>query len=147
MSQHGPLWTCKTCSGRYVGLATLRKSGVRDRIMQLWKKIRDGESVEGRDCPSCRNPMREVTETIGETALAIDFCTTCSYVWFDPSEYERMSSVPLDMRKMPDIETDMIREMNETRRLERRMSRAGDVLVHGGSAVLELVILLDDFSW
>jgi len=40
-----------------------------------------------RACPICTKPTSFVAATAGPRTLALDVCTYCRFVWFDPTEY------------------------------------------------------------
>ena len=71
-----------------MSLTLVRKAAGRDFVNRLWASARAGEGVSGRACPTCNRQMLEVTIPTDDTALALDVCKICQFVWFDPQEFE-----------------------------------------------------------
>ncbi len=92
-SPHGVYWICPACGGRAVGVGLLRKTVARDAIDQIWIAARARQGTRSRPCPSCLEPMIEVSS--GPTGPAVDVCLACHFVWFDAREYEQLPPPPL----------------------------------------------------
>jgi membrane associated rhomboid family serine protease/Zn-finger nucleic acid-binding protein len=91
---NGVFWTCDTCGGRAVGLELLRRTFTPESINPLWLHAISGEGKTGCCCPSCAHPMIEI-ELSERTALDVDVCRLCHFVWFDMHEVETLIPRPL----------------------------------------------------
>lgn len=94
----GAFWMCRSCGARAATLAFLHRSLERAPLAKLWEDAKAGLGWAGRDCPSCRQSMREVSLLLSqdedpEAELALvelDVCTSCRIVFFDHHEMEMM---------------------------------------------------------
>lgn len=84
---HGIFWACPQCGGRAVGLGLVKRTLDPSLITQLWTMARSEGRGHDRTCPSCGRSMNEVTLP-DEHLPALDVCTRCELVWFDPKKYE-----------------------------------------------------------
>lgn len=86
---NGVVYGCNHCSGRMVGVAVLRKERAEREFMRdAWQRAREGSARPGRACPHCQRPMSLVDVPASGQDVALDVCTRCSCVWFDPGEYD-----------------------------------------------------------
>lgn len=91
-------WVCPRCHGRAVNLAVLRQVTRTELIKELWSFVVLKKGHPGRPCPGCQKAMYEVptqsaaglsdTDGFGAT-LWVDICSTCQWIWFDPTEFEK----------------------------------------------------------
>lgn len=102
-------WACPSCHGRSVTIPLLRRFVARRVVNQLWLKAKSGDSLRNRQCPDCQKYMAEVSVDTGSSTEAIDVCTSCQFVWFDPNEYERM---PATEKKVP-VQKELSQEAKE----------------------------------
>ena len=91
----GIIWRCEKCDGRAVGLQLLRRTFTPESINPLWLHAIHNEGSSARPCPSCGNQMIEVALDSG-SALKVEVCKICEFVWFDKGEVE-----PLQVRPPP----------------------------------------------
>ncbi len=90
----GVFWACDKCGGRAVGLELLRRTFTPESINPLWLHAISGEGKIGPRCPSCRRPMIDVALS-ENTAVNVDVCRLCHFVWFDTHEVETLVPRPL----------------------------------------------------
>ncbi len=76
-----------------MGLGLLRRSLDPSLVTHAWISARSGEAGAGRPCPMCGAPMRLVSVP-GVPPVALDVCTVCELIWFDPAEYEVLPRQP-----------------------------------------------------
>ena len=91
----GTMWQCPACNGRAVGLPVLRELFTADSINPLWLHAIEGKGRPGGACPSCRNVMTEVGFS-DASAVGVDVCRLCQFVWFDVRELDRLNPRPLE---------------------------------------------------
>jgi membrane associated rhomboid family serine protease/ribosomal protein L37AE/L43A len=92
-TEHGIFWACSACGGRAVGLELLRRTFTPDSINPLWLHAINGENISGATCPSCQNPMIQVTLS-DRSAIRVDVCRICHFVWFDAHEADDLVPRP-----------------------------------------------------
>src|SRR5256712_13415712 len=80
------------CSGRAVGLGLLQRTVAKEVVDQIWDAAREQRVARGRPCPSCHDPMHEVSS--GPSGPAVGGCRVCHFVWLDPTEYEQIPAIP-----------------------------------------------------
>ncbi|MBW7940678.1 MAG: zf-TFIIB domain-containing protein, partial [Candidatus Omnitrophica bacterium] len=90
----GNAWGCPQCRGRVLGMAFLRRTLDKTAVNTLWQAAREADATQGKACPGCGRPMREVTITAAETPLQLDVCCSCQFVWFDNLEFEQIPAAP-----------------------------------------------------
>lgn len=90
----GIMWPCIACAGCAVGLPVLRELFTPDSINPLWLHAIDGKGQPGGACPSCRNVMTEV-ELSEDSAVKVDVCRLCQFVWFDVRGMDRLNPRPI----------------------------------------------------
>ena len=94
VNTRGKIWLCEQCEGRSVTISTLRKTLSEGAVNSLWQDaLQDRVKNSGVACPFCLRDMAPVRhllpdETEGE--VEIDVCSTCSALWFDGRELEKM---------------------------------------------------------
>jgi membrane associated rhomboid family serine protease/Zn-finger nucleic acid-binding protein len=91
----GIIWRCEKCDGRAVALQLLRRTFTPESINPLWLHAIHNEGSTARACPSCGNPMIEVTLD-SSSGIKIEVCKICEFVWFDKGETQ-----PLQVRPPP----------------------------------------------
>lgn len=85
-----------------VSLAVLRKQrATRLFLKEAWARAKAAEANVGKLCAHCSRPMAEVEVPfgIGESDLAIDVCTLCMGIWFDPGEHDELA---LEASELPE---------------------------------------------
>ena len=100
---HGIYFRCKQCDGRMVAVAVLRRTKEHDHVNRLWLQARERNRLGSRKCCFCNQPMVEVTARDAGEPLVLDVCTTCQFVWFDPSEFERTPEMPVAEGLEPEL--------------------------------------------
>ena len=81
-------------------MGLLRRGDISEVFMQgLWKKATAPGTPRIRVCPHCGRRMAEVRSDIGGKELALDVCTVCQSIWFDPKEHEVVPSKAAMPRK------------------------------------------------
>ncbi|MHB9026466.1 MAG: TFIIB-type zinc ribbon-containing protein [Armatimonadota bacterium] len=100
---YGMLWQCPTCGGLALAMAVLRKKLTSPTLTTVWRAAQEGQGTPGRPCPLCDRRMIEVSSGIGEPPVLVDVCSLCSYLWFDPAEFEKLPALPEDpaIEKLP----------------------------------------------
>ena len=94
IGERGIVWVCPQCKGRAVSVSVLRKSIDRAQFNRVWQTAW-GESVRSeRNCPACQRAMIEVPVNPPPDPLVLDVCKSCQFVWFDPSEFEKIPAPP-----------------------------------------------------
>jgi membrane associated rhomboid family serine protease len=97
-----------------VGVELLRRTFTPESINPLWLHAINGENIPGATCPSCQNPMTQVTLS-DRSAVRVDVCRLCHFVWFDAHEVDELvprapapptadAKVPQKIREMIAIE-------------------------------------------
>ena len=92
-------WTCPACGGRTATTGTLRRTANRRLVDQLWELARSATAAGPRRCPACERPMKAVTLPGDGSAMDLDVCTRCYFVWFDAAEYEAMPPPPASRKE------------------------------------------------
>ena len=87
------LWKCASCRGFAISLPTVRKGLKTETFKKFWRKISAGETVVGRPCPGCKNPLNVVEADGQGGVIMIDVCRTCHILWFDDKEYSDLPKV------------------------------------------------------
>ncbi len=72
----------------------LRKTFDRDLVNELWGQARQARPERKKPCPACGQSMATVSPAGAPEGLALDVCTRCHFVWFDPKEYEQLPPLP-----------------------------------------------------
>jgi Zn-finger nucleic acid-binding protein len=94
MGQKGIVWICPQCNGRAVNLSVLRQLVDRGHFNRVWQTAWEASVRSERSCPSCQKAMIEVPVNPPPDPLVLDVCKSCQFVWFDPSELEKMPAAP-----------------------------------------------------
>jgi len=81
------LWKCPSCRGFAISLPLVRKGLNPETFKKIWQNLTSGETVTGRSCPGCRNPLSEVKADGQGGAVMIDVCRSCHILWFDDKEF------------------------------------------------------------
>lgn len=105
-AQHGSkgvVWICPACQGRAASVGVLRKVFGIERVGAIWNEAQGDVAEEGCACPVCYKVMEHVTWKEKDTALTLDLCRRCGFVWFDPREYEAIAPAPPKPRALGDI--------------------------------------------
>lgn len=85
---------CPKCSGRFVGLAPLRRMLARSVVDHAWQQAANAYGSPGRGCPGCGHPMVEVRSATHSGDLTSDVCAKCMAMWFDSGEFARLPVAP-----------------------------------------------------
>ncbi len=86
----GFCFECEACHGRFLSLGMLRRGSSNPKLLDdLWGRAQISPK-NGRDCPSCGQTMKVVTERLQGKFIELDVCLMCQNVWFDPFELEQM---------------------------------------------------------
>jgi Zn-finger nucleic acid-binding protein len=93
-SSYGVFWKCERCAGRAVGVELLRRTFTPASINPLWLHTIQGQGHASFGCPSCKNAMTEVAVSPG-SAVRVDVCRLCHFVWFDACEVDTLTPRPL----------------------------------------------------
>lgn len=93
-NNYGQFWACPGCKGRMVSIALLRRLVDEENVNWVWAQGRDGRGKQKRSCPMCHRAMFEVSSGNAPTAPKLDVCRFCTYIWFDPDEFEELSFLP-----------------------------------------------------
>jgi Zn-finger nucleic acid-binding protein len=94
-------FACRTCAGRSVNVALLRRMMPSQRLHELWTVVRHSPTGDAA-CPSCAQAMRLVSLDDGPAALRLDGCVPCQMVWFDAGELRALASGAESPRKVLD---------------------------------------------
>ena len=105
------LWKCPSCTGFAISLPLVRKGLNPETFKDIWQKLSSGETVTGRSCPGCRNPLSEVKADGQAGAVMIDVCRTCQILWFDDEEF---SDLPKAGPEVKQEKNDKSRVLTET---------------------------------
>jgi len=107
-SPEGPRWLCGACGGRAIHLPSLRCTPAGAFVRRLWALARSVPAPDRkRPCPICDELMATVPTLAvsGSTEpLRLDLCTSCQFVWFDPTEHEawlRSTSLAATDERLP----------------------------------------------
>jgi membrane associated rhomboid family serine protease len=107
-SPEGPRWLCAACGGRAVHLPSLRCTPAGAFVRRLWALARSVPAADRtRPCPMCDKLMATVPTlavTGSNEPLRLDLCTSCQFVWFDPTEHEawlRSTSLAATDERLP----------------------------------------------
>ncbi|MCB9883790.1 MAG: rhomboid family intramembrane serine protease [Planctomycetes bacterium] len=109
------MWHCTQCGGRATALSKLRLPVQRRTVDDLWRSVTSGEGKPGKRCPACLRRMLEVVSST-RSRIALDVCSVCRFVWFDPREFEDVlaqEGVPNPRERAPDAR--VVREPTQTR--------------------------------
>lgn len=102
-SPAGVYWQCPSCGGRTATVAFLRKMVPRPIVDALWRSARSGDYPRKRQCPSCRRRMPEIPILLEEETVHIDVCPPCQFIWFDPTEYERLPALAQEPARQEEL--------------------------------------------
>ena len=105
---HGIFWACPACEGRLVSVAVLRRVVNQEHVDWVWAQAREGKGEENRFCPLCHRLMLEVSSGSSPNAPKLDVCRFCTYVWFDPEEFDELTVLP----KLDQTSTRTLRQWN-----------------------------------
>ncbi|MEN7972884.1 MAG: rhomboid family intramembrane serine protease [Verrucomicrobiota bacterium] len=89
-------WACTRCGGRSSTISLMRQFMPGDLVNQIWQTVRRGNPRRIRTCPSCNQKMAQFQ--VPGQSFVIDACRTCTFVWFDPGEYQAMPLTPRDAK-------------------------------------------------
>ena len=82
-------WHCPGCGGVALSVALLRDDYDGSFVNELWQRARAAPALDwGKTCPMCSKFMREISVPAGDTAIALDVCLTCEFVWLDGAEVD-----------------------------------------------------------
>jgi len=74
-----------------VAIPVLRKEhAAREFMREAWQRAREGGSPSIRLCPHCQKNMSLAEAPVRGHSVALDLCTQCQCVWFDPGEYDEV---------------------------------------------------------
>jgi membrane associated rhomboid family serine protease/Zn-finger nucleic acid-binding protein len=90
----GHVFHCPQCDGRTAALAVVRQAAGKRYVSQLLERVRGGEGVPGRPCPSCAKKMVEIPADPKQPHPLLDLCLECQLVWFDRAELELLPRAP-----------------------------------------------------
>lgn len=83
-------FACRTCGGRAVNVALLRRMMPEERLLELWTIVRAGDTGDAA-CPSCGHAMRRVSFGEAPTTFQLDGCVSCQILWFDADELRALA--------------------------------------------------------
>lgn len=92
--ERGIVWVCPQCFGRAVNVSVLRQLIDRAHFNRVWQTAWEEAVRSERKCPSCQKIMIEVPVNPPPDPLVLDVCKACQFVWFDPSELEKIPEAP-----------------------------------------------------
>ena len=93
-NQFGQFWVCFKCEGRLVSIALLKRLVDNEHVNWVWAQGREGKGKQNRRCPMCQRLMYEVPSGSSPKAPLLDVCRYCTYVWFDPEEFDELAMLP-----------------------------------------------------
>ncbi len=118
------MWTCPTCGGHALMLSVLRRRAPADFVRELWRAARRPDTPEGKPCPSCGRPAREVP---GAYPVLLDVCPRCQLVWFDPMELDTVPRpAPSAPTPAPKVQEAVARMEAAHKQEMRRLRTVGD---------------------
>ncbi|MBK7874570.1 MAG: rhomboid family intramembrane serine protease [Planctomycetes bacterium] len=82
------IWGCAECDGRLATVATLRRTLEPGFVHRTWSYAREHREPSARMCPGCRSAMRSSAPDGADSALRLDVCVACQFVWFDARELD-----------------------------------------------------------
>ena len=125
---NGVVYACNKCSGHMVGLSVLRKERAAQPFMRdVWRRARQGQPRQDRLCPHCKKHMAAVNAPVQDHSVALEVCTRCSCIWFDPGEYEETPrQAPPKARKKLSARAKEAIAMAEVERIQERADAAPD---------------------
>lgn len=89
-TKKGFVFVCRGCRGRSVAFSVVKKLARPEHAKSLWLQAGQHDAARGQRCPICRKAMREVPVPVEGRELSLDVCRSCQFIWFDPSELERL---------------------------------------------------------
>ena len=92
--KRGVVWLCVKCKGRAMNVSLLRQLVERTQFNRMWQMAWKAPQLSERLCPSCQRLMVETPVNPPPDPLVLDVCKPCQFVWFDPSEFEKMPAAP-----------------------------------------------------
>ena len=104
----GQYWECRECKGRLVSVAVLRRLVDQEHVDWIWAYGREGIGEQKRPCPKCKRLMFEISSSPDPKAPKLDVCRYCTFIWFDPEEFDGLSFLP----KLDGESKKLLREMN-----------------------------------
>jgi Zn-finger nucleic acid-binding protein len=104
------LWKCPSCGGFAISLPLVRKGLNPAAFKKIWQQLSSGETVKGRPCPGCRNPLSEVKADGQGGTVMIDVCRTCHILWFDDKEFSDLPKVVPEVKPEEKLESRLLTE-------------------------------------
>lgn len=89
----GVVFVCDTCQGRAVMMALLRRQLEPQSAKELWSRTL-ASTAWSLPCPACNATDVQVHLVIHGVTVELDVCRTCTCVWFDANERERLPDAP-----------------------------------------------------
>lgn len=112
---------CPSCRGRMLTISGLRSLCSDKKFVNLlWSTAQHGYAETGPACGSCMHTMRRVTLPLAGTALEVDLCNKCQFIWFDPTELER---IPLPVKDAEEKLPQKAREILAMHQLQQSSER------------------------
>lgn len=144
----GIVWVCPQCKGRAVNVSLLRQLVEQRLFNRLWQTAWAEPEVSERKCPSCKQLMFEVPVNPPPDPLILDVCKPCQFVWFDPSEFEKMPAAPPPVvpPQLPQEvrEAIALRKVKEMGEAHRRESNRENATADGWLSTVEFFFTLGD---
>ena len=92
--KQGFYWECDKCMGVLISVGILRDFIDNDHVDWFWGMARKEADKGNRKCPFCRRRMVSAASGPGQGDPDLDICRYCTFVWFDPGEFEKVRSLP-----------------------------------------------------
>jgi hypothetical protein len=104
------VWACAQCNGRAIAMPVLRRQASEVAARDLWRRAITAKplAADGVACPACMQGMVNAPLALGEVTVALDVCTLCHLVWFDPGEETELPPV-----RVPETSEDALVEYHE----------------------------------
>lgn len=93
-TRKGLFYLCPDCHGRAVALPVVRKLIGTEHVTRFWRAAVQNSSTGTKKCPICDRWMREIQGQADDSAVVLDLCRDCQFIWFDDQEIERFPPPP-----------------------------------------------------
>ena len=111
----GAVLVCSICQGTSVGYHLLLKTTSHSPETHFWRTLQQG-TESTRKCPACSRSLRGFSLVPGSqnpvtSEVALDGCSNCALIWFDPLELEKLKRLPPDQVPRDSIRQDSYRSV------------------------------------
>jgi hypothetical protein len=133
---HGIVWVCPPCLAGATTLGVIRSVAPREFVNHLWQAARRASTASAKRCPSCTQPLTDLSGAVAELRPSLEVCCRCFLIWLDQPA---LSALRLDRARTRSIAAEAealhrIDALVEPLRIEREATAAVALAVANGVA-------------